>query len=118
MIEEAQDYNDAGWTEVNETVLRERDDFKMHFYGVHRGQRGGGFAKRILSGQFTMVSWGNRNVVVCILLRVRNAQFPCAARISTRLSLIQHRKEEKRSGMTIPFRLTVMPMRYSLDLSS
>lgn len=51
IIEEAQDYPDAGWTEVHETVLKEKD-FSYHFYGVHRGTRGGGFAKRVSGGMF------------------------------------------------------------------
>lgn len=55
MIEEAQDYPDAGWTEVNETVRRDISDFHFHFYGVHRGARGGGFSKRTQgSGMFRM----------------------------------------------------------------
>jgi hypothetical protein len=53
IIEEAQDYPDAGWTEVHETVMKE-GDFRYHFYGVHRGARGGGFAKRVQGGMFNI----------------------------------------------------------------
>lgn len=52
IIEEAQDYPDEGWIEVDATVMREVPDFTMHFYGVHRGARGGGFAKRVSGGMF------------------------------------------------------------------
>ena len=51
VIEEAQDYPDAGWTEVHETVEK-HGDFNYHFYGVHRGARGGGFARRVQGGMF------------------------------------------------------------------
>jgi len=54
MIEEAQDYPDAGWTEVHETVMKEVSDFHYHFYGVHRGVRGGGFSQRVTSGDFAL----------------------------------------------------------------
>jgi len=52
MIEEAQDYPDAGWVEIHETVMKDRPDFTYHFYGVHRGARGGGFSQRTQGGQF------------------------------------------------------------------
>lgn len=52
MVEEGQDYPDAGWTEVHETVMKETPDFEYHIYGVHRGARGGGFAKRVTGSLF------------------------------------------------------------------
>jgi hypothetical protein len=52
MIEEAQDYPDRGWVEVNETVSKDMGDFTFHFYGVHRGNTGGGFATRSRDGSF------------------------------------------------------------------
>lgn len=53
MVEEGQDYPDAGWTEVHETVEKEWPDFTYHIYGVHRGAQGGGFMKRVTGGTFT-----------------------------------------------------------------
>ena len=56
MIEEAQDYPDAGWIEVDATVMREKNDFNFHFYGVYRGMRGGGFSRRTQGGMFNIYS--------------------------------------------------------------
>lgn len=52
MVEEGQDYPDAGWVEVHETVMKDVEDFEYHIYGVHRGARGGGFASRVTGGLF------------------------------------------------------------------
>jgi hypothetical protein len=44
IIDEGQDYPEAGWTEVHETVLKDHvdadgnPDFTYHFYGVHTGR--------------------------------------------------------------------------------
>jgi hypothetical protein len=52
IVDEGQDYPEAGWTEVHETVLKDHvdadgePDFTYHFYGVHTGARDSGFAKR------------------------------------------------------------------------
>lgn len=53
MVEEGQDYPDAGWTEVHETVDKVGGDFEYHIYGVHRGARGGGFHTRVTGSLFT-----------------------------------------------------------------
>lgn len=55
IIDEAQDYPEAGWVEVNETVMREFDDFTYTFYGVHSGDRSSGFHKRTTQGGFQVV---------------------------------------------------------------
>jgi len=73
MIEEAQDYPDAGWIEVNETIVKDREDFTFHFYGVHRGQRGGGFSKRATQGQF------NINVLTALMRKDWDAEQKRAA---------------------------------------
>lgn len=57
MIDEAQDYPAAGWTEIHETVNKNRVnaygevDFNYHFYGVHSGARDSGFFKRVEGGE-------------------------------------------------------------------
>lgn len=62
MIDEAQDYPEAGWTEVHETVNKNRRDaygeidFNYHFYGVHSGARDSGFFKRVEEKVFNMVT--------------------------------------------------------------
>lgn len=55
LIDEAQDYPERGWVEVHETVMKDRDDFTYHFYGVHSGARDSGFYKRVNQGGFTVV---------------------------------------------------------------
>lgn len=61
IIDEGQDYPDAGWTEVHETVLKDhvddtgKPDFTYHFYGVHTGARDTGFAARSKEGGFKIV---------------------------------------------------------------
>lgn len=61
LVDEAQDYPDAGWTEVHETVMKDtvdadgNPDFTYHFYGVHSGERSGGFHKRMSEGGFKLV---------------------------------------------------------------
>jgi hypothetical protein len=61
MVDEGQDYPEKGWTEVHETVLKDHvdidgnPDFSYHFYGVHSGERGSGFAKRATEGTFKIV---------------------------------------------------------------
>jgi hypothetical protein len=58
LIDEGQDYPEAGWTEVHETVNKDhvdRDgepDFTYHFFGVHAGGREGKFYKLASSGEF------------------------------------------------------------------
>jgi len=54
IVEEGQDYPDAGYLEVHETVMKEVEDFKYHIYGVHRGSQGGGFAQRAQGSDFTL----------------------------------------------------------------
>lgn len=55
LVDEAQDYPEKGWIEVHETVMKDRDDFTYHFYGVHSGARDSGFYKRVNEGGFTIV---------------------------------------------------------------
>jgi hypothetical protein len=61
MVDEAQDYPEAGWTEVHETVMKDRvdeegnPDFNYHFYGVHTGARDSGFHARIAGGAFKVL---------------------------------------------------------------
>lgn len=55
LVDEAQDYPEKGWVEVHETVMKDRDDFTYHFYGVHSGARDSGFYKRVNEGGFTIV---------------------------------------------------------------
>ena len=49
IVDEAQDYPKAGWTEVHETVIKDHldvdgnPDFTYEFYGVHSGARDSGF---------------------------------------------------------------------------
>lgn len=40
---------------THNTVMKERD-YNFHFYGVHRGARGGGFARRVQGGMFKIHS--------------------------------------------------------------
>jgi hypothetical protein len=58
MIDEAQDYPPKGFTEVHETVEKDRfdrdgnPDFTYHLYGVHSGAAGGRFERLAESGEF------------------------------------------------------------------
>lgn len=62
IIDEAQDYPRAGWTEVHETVEKDHHDadgspdFTYEFYGVHSGARDSGFFSRIGEGGFRIVN--------------------------------------------------------------
>jgi hypothetical protein len=40
---------------THNTVMKDRDDFTYHFYGVHSGARDSGFYKRVNEGGFTIV---------------------------------------------------------------
>jgi hypothetical protein len=61
LVDEAQDYPEAGWTEVHETVMKDhvgfdgKPDFSYVFYGVHSGARDTGFHRRSTSGGFHIV---------------------------------------------------------------
>lgn len=61
LLDEGQDYPDAGWTEVHETVMKDhvdqdgKADFSYIFFGVHSGARGTGFHKRAQGGAFKLV---------------------------------------------------------------
>lgn len=61
IVDEAQNYPEAGWTEVHEVVMKDtvdRDgnpDFSYVFYGVHSGERDTGFHRRASSGGFHIV---------------------------------------------------------------
>jgi hypothetical protein len=55
MVEEAQDYPEPGWIEVHETVMKDRDDFQYHFYGVHSGNRASTFYRHTSSGNFEII---------------------------------------------------------------
>lgn len=61
LVDEGQDYPDAGWTEVHETVMKDHvdqdgnSDFSYCFYGVHSGARDTGFHKRATAGGFHIV---------------------------------------------------------------
>lgn len=58
IVDEGQDYPEKGWTEVHETVMKDtvdadgNPDFSYIFYGVHSGDRTGGFHKRANEGGF------------------------------------------------------------------
>lgn len=58
LVDEAQDYPSAGWTEVHETVNKDsvdqegRPDFSYVIYGVHSGARDTGFFRRATTGGF------------------------------------------------------------------
>jgi hypothetical protein len=62
LMDEAQDYPEAGWIEVHPTVIKDHTDstgaydFTYHFYGVHAGGRGGKFAELSTSGAFTVTA--------------------------------------------------------------
>jgi hypothetical protein len=62
ILDEAQDYPEKGWIEVNETVMREtvdyagNPDFHYHFYGVHSGDRSTRFHDLIEKGEFRIVN--------------------------------------------------------------
>lgn len=62
LVDEAQDYPKAGWTEVHETVTKDHmdaegnPDFTYEFYGVHSGARDSGFYSRINEGGFRVVN--------------------------------------------------------------
>lgn len=62
LIDEAQDYPEAGWVEVHPTVIKDHTDsagkydFTYHFYGVHAGGRGGKFAELSTSGSFKVTA--------------------------------------------------------------
>jgi hypothetical protein len=62
MIDEAQDYPEAGWAEVHSTVNTDKrdaygnPDFNYHFYGVHSGARDSGFFERVEGGAFYVVT--------------------------------------------------------------
>jgi hypothetical protein len=62
MIDEAQDFPEAGWTEIHETVNKNRRDaygeidFNYHFYGVHSGARDSGFFERVESKAFYVIN--------------------------------------------------------------
>lgn len=62
IIDEAQDYPEKGWIEVNETVMRETVDYKgdpdfhYHFYGVHSGARDSRFHDLIEKGEFRIIN--------------------------------------------------------------
>jgi hypothetical protein len=51
LVDEGQDYPDPGYTELQETVMKD-DDFTYQIYGVHRGARGGEFSRRAAGGVF------------------------------------------------------------------
>lgn len=55
IIEEAQDYPEKGWIEVEPTVMKGAGDFHFHFYGVHTGNRMGKFYEFAKSGEFKIV---------------------------------------------------------------
>lgn len=61
LVDEGQDFPEAGWTEVHETVMKEHvdqdgnPDFSYVFYGVHSGARDTGFARRATTGGFHIV---------------------------------------------------------------
>lgn len=60
IIDEAQDYPDAGWKEIHETVEHSHTDQEGEldasyiFYGVHSGDRSSGFHTRTTQGGFTI----------------------------------------------------------------
>lgn len=62
IIDEAQDYPEKGWIEINETVMRETVDYKgdpdfhYHFYGVHSGARDSRFHHLIEEGEFRIIN--------------------------------------------------------------
>jgi hypothetical protein len=72
IVDEGQDYPDAGWVELQETLMREtvdldgNPDWTFHIYGVHTGARDSGFYKRATGGGYKLVrvtklqtlSWG------------------------------------------------------------
>lgn len=61
IIDEGQDYPEKGWTEVNETVMREHQDkdgnrdYTYHVYGVHSGARDSGFYRLVSKGFFRLI---------------------------------------------------------------
>jgi hypothetical protein len=61
IIDEGQDYPERGWTEINETVMREHTDkegnrdYTYHVYGVHSGARDTGFYRLVSRGYFLLV---------------------------------------------------------------
>lgn len=61
IIDEGQDYPDAGWKEVHETVMKDHvdadgnPDFSYIFFGVHSGARDTGFYSRATTGGFKIV---------------------------------------------------------------
>lgn len=62
ILDEAQDYPEKGWIEINETVMRETVDYKgdpdfhYHFYGVHSGARDSRFHRLIEKGEFRIIN--------------------------------------------------------------
>lgn len=62
ILDEAQDYPEKGWIEVNETVMRETVDYKgdpdfhYHFYGVHSGARDSRFHALLSEGEFKIIN--------------------------------------------------------------
>lgn len=62
ILDEAQDYPEKGWIEVNETVMRETTDYKgqpdfhYHFYGVHSGARDSRFHALLSEGEFKIIN--------------------------------------------------------------
>lgn len=61
IIDEGQDYPEKGWTEINETVMREHTDkegnrdYTYHVYGVHSGARDTGFFRLVSKGFFILI---------------------------------------------------------------
>jgi hypothetical protein len=61
IVDEGQDYPDAGWKEVHETVMKDhtgadgKSDFTYDIYGVHSGARDTGFYRRATAGGFMVV---------------------------------------------------------------
>ncbi len=43
VIDEAQDYPERGWVEIEETIMQEFDDWSVRVYGVHSGNRASTF---------------------------------------------------------------------------
>lgn len=62
IVDEGQDYPEKGYTEVNETVMKDildhdgEPDFHFHVYGVHSGDRAGAFFRLTSQGGFNVTT--------------------------------------------------------------
>jgi hypothetical protein len=62
IMDEGQDYPEKGYTEIAETVMKDtvdkegNPDFHYHIYGVHSGNKGGGFYKNTSGNAFRVTN--------------------------------------------------------------